>query len=139
MPLDGPVTLVYFDIRGRAELPRLIMHAAGQSFEESTDKAAHDSSLLFGQVPLIVDGDKKIVQSRTIARYLAKKLGLSGKSEADELLCDQLFEGTEDIYEALWPACTNYRGGSREAIAKTLAEGGNVHKYLVSHRCVNQV
>ena len=107
------------------------MHAAGQPFDETEDKASHEGSLLFGQVPLLIDGDTKIVQSRTIVRYLAKRLGLCGKSESDELLCDQVFEGTEDIYEALWSACVKYRGGTPELLQKTLAEGGNVKKYLV--------
>ena len=87
---------------------------------------------MFGQVPLLIDGDKKIVQTRVIARYLATKLGLCGNgTEDDVLLCDQLFEGTEDIYEALWPACAKYRGGNSEQLEKVLAPGGNVHKYLV--------
>ena len=132
MPLKGPVTLVYFDLRGRGELPRLILHAAGQQFKDSGDKASHEASLLFGQLPLLIDGDTKLVQSRAIVRYLAKRLGLCGKSESDEILCDQLFEGTEDIFDAFWSTCVKYRGGTREALDKTLAEGGNVHKFLVS-------
>ena len=131
MALVGPITLVYFNLRGRGELPRLIMHAAGQPFDETEDKELHADSLLFGQVPLLIDADTRLVQSRTIVRYLAKRLGLCGKSESDELLCDQFFEGTEDIFEALWSACVKYRGGTPERIEKTLAEGGNVHKYLV--------
>jgi len=132
MPLSGPVKLVYFDLRARGELPRLIMHAAGQPFEDSNDKAAHEAFLPFGQVPLLIDGDRKIVQSSTIARYLAKRLGLAGKSEDEEVLCDQFHEGTEDLYNAIWPCCTKYNNGSRERLEKGLAEGGSIFKYLVS-------
>jgi len=135
MALKGPVKLVYFNLRGRAELPRLILHAGGQKFDDcpgGIEKSDYEQDLMFGQVPLLIDGDKKIVQTRVIARYLATKLGLCGNgTEDDVLLCDQLFEGTEDIYEALWPACAKYRGGNSEQLEKVLAPGGNVHKYLV--------
>jgi len=46
-------------------------------------------------------------------------------------------QGTEDIYEALWPACAKYRGGDAAQLATVLGDGGNVHKYLVCVRaCV---
>ncbi len=135
--LLGPVQLVYFDIRGRAELPRLIMHAAGQPFKDTVteDKSEYESSLLFGQLPLFMDGDVKIVQSGAIVRYLAKKLGMCGKSDQDALLCDQLYEGTEDIFKVLWTVCIKYRGGTREALDEAKAEGGNIYKYLVRCWC----
>jgi len=136
MALKGPVKLVYFDLRGRAELPRLILHAGGQSFDDcpgGIEKSEYEDSLMFGQVPLLIDGDRKIVQSRVITKYLATKLGLCGSGEDEALLCDQLFEGTEDIYESLWPACAKYRGGNQEQLDKVLAPGGNVHKYLVKY------
>ena len=134
-PKMGHVQLVYFDMRGRAELPRLIMHAAGQPFDDivTEDKSEFESSLLFGQLPLLMDGDVKIVQSGAIVRYLVKKLGMCGKSEQDALLCDQLYEGTEDIFKVLWTVCLTYRGGTREVLDKAKAEGGSIYKYLV--RC----
>jgi glutathione S-transferase len=132
--MNGSIKLVYFNLRGRGELPRLILRAGGQEFDDcpgGVEKSQYEDSLLFGQLPLLIHGEKKIVQSRTITRYLANKLGLSGKTEDEAILCDQLFEGTEDIYEALWPVCAKYRGGSQAALDKALAEGGSVHKYLV--------
>lgn len=72
MSLQGPVKLVYFNLRGRGELPRLILHTAGQSFDDKPffpeEKADYEKDLMFGQVPLLIDGDRKIVQSRTITR-----------------------------------------------------------------------
>lgn len=135
MPLKTPVKLVYFDLRGRAELPRLILHAAGQTFDDcpgGINKSDYQDSCMFGQFPLLIEGDRKIVQSRAIVRYLTNKLGLCGSGSEDEvLLCDQLFEGTEDIYDALWSACAKYKGGSQEQLDKVLSPDGNVHKYLV--------
>ncbi|EKX41281.1 hypothetical protein GUITHDRAFT_112743 [Guillardia theta CCMP2712] len=131
--------LVYFDLRGKAEVLRLMLHVAGQEFDDcpgGVNKADWDSQLLFGQLPLLIDGDRKIVQSGAIARYLASKLNLCGSTEDDKLLCDQLYEGAEDVFQALWPACTKYRGGSPEALEKVLAEGGNVHKYLTRFNAI---
>ncbi len=59
---------------------------------------------------------------------------MCGTSEQDELLCDQLYEGTEDIFKVLWHVCLTYKGGTREALDQAVAEGGSVYKYLV--RCL---
>jgi glutathione S-transferase len=133
----GPFQLVYFDMRGRAELARLIMHAAGQPFEDTVteDKSEFEAYLMFGQLPILFHGDVKIVQSGAIVRYLVKKFEMCGQSEHDELQCDQLYEGTEDIFNVLWNVCLTYRGGTREALDKAIAAGGSVYKYLVcSHK-----
>ncbi len=133
--LEGHVQLVYFDIRGRAELVRLIMNVAGQQFEDTVteDKSEYDSSLLFGQLPLLIHGNMKIVQTGAIVRYLVKKFRMCGTSEQEELMCDQLYEGTEDIFNALWNVCITYRGGTRELLDKAVAKDGSVYKYLVRH------
>ena len=129
----GSVQLVYFDMRGRAELARLIMHAAGQIFDDIvTDSTSeYESSLMFGQLPLFIDGDVKLVQSGAIVRYLVRKHNMYGKSVQDELLCDQLYEGTEDIFNVLWNVCLACRGGTREVLDKAVGAGGSIYKYLV--------
>ena len=66
MALKGPVKLVYFDLRALGELPRLILHAAGESFDDcpgGIQKSEYEART-FGQAPLRIDGDRKIVQSR---------------------------------------------------------------------------
>jgi glutathione S-transferase len=111
------------------------MNAAGQPFEDTVteDKSEYESSLLFGQLPLLIHGDLKIVQTGAIVRYLVKNYGMCGNSEQEELICDQLYEGTEDIFNALWNVCIKYRGGRRELLDKAIAEDGSIYKYLVRH------
>lgn len=80
-------TLQYFGGRGLAELSRSIFHYKKVPFNDQyVDREWLNSnrhSLKFGQVPrLLVEEDGKVVlelvQSKTIARYLARKFNLYG-------------------------------------------------------------
>lgn len=87
--------LVYFNFRGRGEIARLILAAAGQKFEdfrlEREQWPEYKPKAPFGSIPWleIHDGTHVTVlaQSPTIARYLARKFNLAGKNdiEASEL------------------------------------------------------
>ena len=63
------MTLVYFDVRGRAEAIRLLLEESGVAYRDqringdtwATIKNA--PRLLFGQVPMLQDGDLATVQS----------------------------------------------------------------------------
>jgi len=78
--------LVYFNARGRGEVPRLIMAEAGLKYEDTrydfktwTDN--HKAKSPFGQMPLLIVGGKTVIaQSAAIVRYLAKLGGLYGKN-----------------------------------------------------------
>lgn len=65
-------TLHYFPLRGRGEVIRLALSAAGVDFDEKlVDYAAMKSDLKsypFGQCPAFDDGDLRLVQSNTILR-----------------------------------------------------------------------
>ena len=83
--------LMYFNLRGRAELARLILASAGQEYEdfrfEREQWPQHKGNTPFGQAPVLeVTEDGKtvqIAQSLAIARYLARKFGLYGKNETE--------------------------------------------------------
>ena len=63
------MTLVYFDLRGRAEAIRLLLEESGVAYRDQRINGdtwatiKNDPRLLFGQVPLLQDGDLAIVQS----------------------------------------------------------------------------
>ena len=71
--------LIYFDLRGRAELARFILVAAGQEFEDKrVDKDEWETlkaSTPFGQLPLleVTEGSNKatIAQSLAIGNSLS--------------------------------------------------------------------
>ncbi len=68
--------------------------------------------LPFGQLPYLVDGDIKLGQSNAILRYLARKGGIEGDSDADYALSEMLIEACVDIKALLRTA---YRSGDKEA------------------------
>ena len=90
--------LTYFPVRGRAELARLIMVQAGVEWDEvavnpeSLGQLKQSGVLAFDQVPLYEEGDFALVQSNTIARYLARKNGLYGSNEHEGAKIDEIVE-----------------------------------------------
>ena len=51
----------------------------------------------FGQLPLVEIDGKKINQSIAVCRYLAKKVGLSGKNDWENLQIDALVDNIYDL------------------------------------------
>lgn len=91
--------LGYWDIRGLATPIRLLLEYAGVEYEEKLYKCGppptFDRSdwmnekftlgLDFPNLPYYIDGDVKLSQSAVIISHLARKHGLTGKTEADQL------------------------------------------------------
>jgi len=95
--------LTYFDIRGRAEIARLIFAAAGVDYEDF--RIARDKwpelkpSTPFGQIPLLEVDGIVLCQSKTIARYLARKFNLAGETELDQARADMIVDCIQDAIE----------------------------------------
>jgi glutathione S-transferase len=72
--------LNYFNARGRAELTRLIFAAAGVQYTDNriADWPASKGDAPLGQVPYLEVDGTKLVQSLSIARYVARELNLAG-------------------------------------------------------------
>jgi len=111
--------LTYFNLRGRAELPRMIFAAAGQEFE---DKAVHMKMEIteekrvvsefeewvafkpttpFGQLPILdvkYENGKSytIATAPAISRFLAKKFNLAGDGEIEVAQSDMYFDLLQD-------------------------------------------
>jgi len=102
------LTLTYFDVRGRAEPSRLILHAAGAKF---TDKRVKDDwkeikpTLPWGQMPVLEveqDGKKTVLhESFAIHRFLARRFGFMGATELEAAEIDALVEDVIDIYRPM--------------------------------------
>lgn len=90
--------LVYFNLRGRAEIARIILAVGGQEYEdfrfEREQWPEFKPSTPFGQVPVleVTEGGKtvKIAQSLAIARFLARKFNLDGKTDIEKGEVDML-------------------------------------------------
>jgi glutathione S-transferase len=74
--VDGSVTLKYFDIRGKAEPIRLLLEETQVAYRdvrvtaEQWARQKNDTRILFGQLPLLIDGDMNIVQSYGIMVHI---------------------------------------------------------------------
>jgi len=88
--------LIYFNSRGRAETIRLIFAAAGVDYEDvRVDKgqwAAMKSNTPFEQLPVLEVDGVQLGQTNVIARYLARKYNLIGKTEMDQARGDMIVE-----------------------------------------------
>lgn len=99
--------LIYFNGRGRAELARLVFAAAGEKYEdfriESADWPTKKASLKlpFGQIPVLEVDGVTLCQSIPIARFVARKFNLAGKTELEQARADMIIACFEDILEAM--------------------------------------
>jgi len=102
--------LTYFDGRGRGEIIRLILTQADVPFEDVRisyqEFAERKSSLPFLQLPIFeIDGKITLCQSNAIARYLARKYDLAGKTELEQVQADMIVDCMQDI---LYPTVDLY-------------------------------
>lgn len=99
------IKLIYFDARGRAEVSRLLLAAAGKQYDDV--RLARDSwsaekpNTPFGQLPVLELDGKRYAQSRAIEAYLARELGLYGQTNVESLAIDQVVQLSADFGTAL--------------------------------------
>ena len=95
--------LYYFNLRGRAELVRLIFAYAGVEYEDvrfdrNTEwPTIYKNKMPFGQCPVLEVDGKMLAQSNTIGRYLARKFGLAGKDEWEQAQVDMYADCIMDL------------------------------------------
>lgn len=98
---DSQLKLYYFDGKGRAEVARLILTAAGKEFEDvrfaQEGWPKYKPLAPFGQCPILeVDGDF-YCQSLAINSYLAREFGFHGKTNLESLKIDQIVQLIEEL------------------------------------------
>uniref|UniRef100_A0A1I8A0V3 glutathione transferase n=1 Tax=Steinernema glaseri TaxID=37863 RepID=A0A1I8A0V3_9BILA len=99
--------LYYFEkIGARAEIARLLFAYANLPYEEidltMEELKARKDEFPFGQLPVLEVDGKKLAQSLSIARYLAKTIGgLSGNNDFESAQIDMWADWIEDIYRAI--------------------------------------
>lgn len=97
--------LHYFPIRGRGEQIRLLLHALSLPFEDVAVrrdqfvelKKAGPGMLAFGSLPLLEDGDFRLVQGPVILGYLARKHGAAPTDPKLAARADAIALGAEDL------------------------------------------
>jgi glutathione S-transferase len=116
---DSTPLLTYFDIRGRAEVIRLILEEVGAPYRErrvqEQEWPAVKPTMPFGQMPLYQEGALVIPQSHAIYRHLARKYGLYGQDERERVRCDIVEEVFVDAQNVLGGFYWNRRFAEQRA------------------------
>lgn len=98
------IKVIYFDLTGRAEILRLILHAAGREFEDvrlARDKwPEFKPSTPFGQVPVVEIDGVTYAQTAALASYLAKEFNFYGNNNLEALKIDIVVNLSEDLIQA---------------------------------------
>ncbi|XP_076422996.1 hematopoietic prostaglandin D synthase isoform X3 [Peromyscus maniculatus bairdii] len=98
--------LIYFNMRGRAEIIRYIFAYLDIKYEdhriEQADWPKIKPTLPFGKIPVLEVGGLTLHQSLAIARYLAKNTDLAGKTELEQCQADAVVD-TLDDFMSLFP------------------------------------
>ncbi len=99
--------LYYFDGRGRGEISRLILAAAGQKFVDVRYKenewSSHKSEMPLGQMPVLETDGMKLPQSMTIARFLARQFHLAGKDNIEQAKVEAVTDTATDLLNKFGP------------------------------------
>ena len=100
--MSPSIKLTYFNLRGRAEMARLSLHAAGIAFEDERIGfdawPARKPLTPFGSLPLLQYNGQEIGQSLTITRFLAKQAGLAGRNELEEAKVSMVVDHFADAF-----------------------------------------
>jgi len=123
--------LTYFDLEGRAGVPRMMLHLAGIDFEDyrlkegEFDKFKADnvngSGRLFGSVPVYFDGSLRLAESGAIAAYANDKLhpDLSPEQRAVDLMywgC--YYDITTAVYKTMFGGDDKSKAEAKEELQK---------------------
>lgn len=119
--------LVYFDLKGRAEVSRILFLLGDQQFtdERNTFESWKDlkPTLPFLQAPVleVTENSKthRIAQSHAIERFLANRFNLMGKTDIERAQCDMICEQIVDLFNML---VVIYRKQDSEEKTKELDE-----------------
>jgi len=98
------VKLTYFGVEGRGEVIRLLLHAGKVDFEDerlpglqAPEWLAIKPDMPFGNVPVLYWDGEEIAQTFAIVRFVARKVGLAGKSDLEFTQADMIACHVEDL------------------------------------------
>ena len=101
------VKLSYFDIQGRAEIIRILLHAGNIDFEDHRIQFADwpklKPSFPNGSVPVMYWDGEELFESMAIARFVARKAGLAGITDLEFAQADMILNHVQDIKNKWFP------------------------------------
>ena len=152
-PMATPsYTLKHFNVRGRAEVSRLLFALTNTPYtdyrykdqppsngvgpeqqpELTADKLS--GALPFGQVPVLIVDGQVLSQSRAINRFIARRLGLFGKNDVQAALIDSVGEAFNDMADEYNKAKSAGEGPLKEFFGAALsARFAALERFAVAH------
>jgi glutathione S-transferase len=119
--------LTYFDMRGRAEAIRILLHATRVEFEDRRIASGDEWALLkptlpFASLPIYESQALRIPESHAILRYLGRRLTSPARAELEiaelDVAHEAIAESQEDLWRFNWSA--NYYDRLESYAEKTL-------------------
>ena len=118
--------LVYFNLRARAELTRLIFAQAGVEYTderlEFQDWPARAPNTPFGVLPVLEVNGQQLGGSLVIARYVAEKHGLGGANDWENALIDSALDALSDGIQKIAPIVFEKDEAKKAELKKTAEE-----------------
>jgi glutathione S-transferase len=104
MSNNNTFKLYYYNMRGRAEVTRLILAIANRSYNDIrfnySQWSEYKPKMILGQIPVVeFDDGIQLPQSLTIARYFACETRLAGKDNLESAKIDAIVDTQQDINE----------------------------------------
>ncbi|KAJ3277683.1 hypothetical protein HDU76_010217 [Blyttiomyces sp. JEL0837] len=140
-PPTTSYTIVYFDMRAKAELSRFILEKAGAIWNDQLPDWPADKAIMpFGQVPLLIEKVNgvevfRLAQSRAIERYLARKFDLGGSTPQEQSYLESVLESYHEImfeFRKVYVADAAVRPQLEETLyQKTFPDWINYHERLL--------
>jgi len=97
--------LYYFNIRALAEPIRYLFAYGGVAYEdvrvEKADWPTLKSTMPMGQMPVLEVDGQRVHQSIAIERYLAKRVGLAGANDWENLQIDSAVDTVNDLRQKI--------------------------------------
>jgi len=107
------VKLTYFNLRGRGELPRLLLAYARVKYQDQRITVPWEDpkpwedlkpTTPFGQLPLLEWDGEKLAQCLGVSRFLAKEFGLTGRNNKEAAQADEIVYAVQDVLAYGWDA-----------------------------------
>merc|ERR1711963_698295 len=105
------VKLTYFNLRGRGEPCRILLAYGGIKYEDERipppwDPATNWTTLkpttAFGILPILNWDGEEIRQSMACARFVAKEVGLAGKTNLEQAQVDEIVDVVQDLINSYY-------------------------------------
>ena len=132
--------LVYFEIKGRGEVSRLIFAQAGVEYEDKRVSKEEWAQLKpttpTGQLPLLEVDGKTLTGSRPINRFLAERFGLAGSNDLENAEIAGIIDLMDDFIMRLFPWFIEKDEAKKAEVLKNISEN-EVPKYMgiLEKRC----